>query len=209
MPFGGGIRAVEHHSESMEAIWGHVPGLKVVIPSTPYDAKGLLIAAIRDDNPVVFLEQKLLYRRKGPVPEEEYQVPLARADVKREGSDLTIVTYGRMVWVCLEVASRKALKGTNIEVLDARTLLPLDKQTIINSVKKTGRALIVHEAVQTGGVGGEIAAVIADSAAFFYLDAPIRRLGGLDVPVPYSPELEQKIVPTIETVTREVEQLIQ
>ena len=207
-PGGSGTGAAAQHSQSIEAWLCHVPGLRVVIPSTPYDAKGLLISSIRDDNPVVFLEQKLLYRRKGPVPEEDYEISLGLADVKREGRDLTIVTYGRMVAVCLEVAEKMASEGVEIEVVDPRTLLPLDKQTVIESVKKTGRALIVHEAVQTGGFGGEIAAVIADSDAFFHLDAPIRRLGGLDVPVPYCPELERNIVPTVETVTRAVEQLV-
>jgi pyruvate/2-oxoglutarate/acetoin dehydrogenase E1 component len=208
-PGGSGTGAAAQHSQSIEAWLCHVPGLKVVIPATPYDAKGLLLSSIRDDNPVVFLEQKLLYRKKGPVPEEEYEIPLGLADVKYEGRDLTIITYGRMVSICLEVAEHLASGGIRIEVVDPRTLLPLDKQTIIESVKKTGRALIVHEAVQTGGFGSEIAAVIADSDAFFYLDAPIKRLGGLDVPVPYSPELEQNIVPTAETVTQAVRQLIQ
>jgi pyruvate dehydrogenase E1 component beta subunit len=207
-PGGSGTGAAAQHSQSIEAWLCHVPGLKVVIPSTPYDAKGLLTASIRDDNPVVFLEQKLLYRKKGPVPEEGYEISLGQADTKREGRDLTIVTYGRMVAVCLEVAEKMSSEGIEIEVVDPRTLLPLDKQTVIESVKKTGRALIVHEAVQTGGFGGEIAAVIADSDAFFHLDAPIRRLGGRRIIKKYCPELERNIVPTVETVTRAVEQLV-
>jgi len=207
-PGGSGTGAAAQHSQSLEAWFCHVPGLKVVVPSTPYDAKGLLKAAIRDDNPVVFIEQKLLYRKKGPVPEEDYIVPLGKADIKREGKDLTIVTYGRMVPTCLKITEDLAAEGIDIEVVDPRTLLPLDKDTIIQSVKKTGKVLIVHEAVQTGGFGGEIAAVIADSEAFFYLDAPIRRLGGLDVPIPYCPELEKNVVPTEATIADAVRQLM-
>ena len=182
-PGGSGTGAAAQHSQSLEAWFCHVPGLKVVIPSTPYDAKGLLAAAIRDDNPVVFIEQKLLYRKKGVVPEEEYTIPLGVGDIKREGKDLTIITYGRMVPTCLTVAENLQKEGIDIEVVDPRTLVPLDRDLLINSVKKTGRVLIVHEACQTGGFGGEMAAIIADSEAFFYLDAPIKRLGGLDVPI--------------------------
>ncbi len=196
-PAGSGTGAAAQHSQSQEAWYCHIPGLKVVTPSTPYDAKGLLKSAIRDDNPVVFLEQKLLYRKKGPVPEEEYTIPLSVGDVKREGTDLTIVTWGRMVPMVLEVAEKiGSEKGYSIEVVDPRTLMPLDAKIIIDSVKKTGRAMVVHEAVKTGGYGGEIAAIIADSEAFFYLDAPIRRVAGLDVPIPYNPELERNAVPT-------------
>lgn len=203
-PGGSGTGAAAQHSQSLEAWFCHVPGLKVVIPSTPADAKGLLKAAIRDDNPVVFIEQKLLYRKKGPVPEEDYVIPLGKADIKREGKDLTIITYGRMVPACLKVAEDLAKEGIDIEVVDPRTLLPLDKETLIRSAAKTGKVLIVHEAVQTGGFGGEIAAVIADSDAFYYLDAPIKRLGGLDVPIPYCPELEKNVVPTEKTITEAV-----
>ena len=207
-PGGSGTGAAAQHSQSLEAWFCHVPGLKVIVPSTPYDAKGLLKAAIRDDNPVMFFEQKLLYRKKGPVPEEDYTIPLGVADIKREGSDVTIITYGRMVPVCLEVAENLAAQGISIEVVDPRTLNPLDKDTLIQSAKKTGRVLVVHEACQTGGFGGELAAVIADSEAFFYLDAPVKRLGGLDVPIPYCPELEKNVVPTVETVTRAVQELL-
>ena len=203
-PGGSGTGAAAQHSQSLEAWFCHVPGLKVVIPSTPYDAKGLLKAAIRDDNPVVFIEQKLLYRKKGEVPEEEYIVELGKADVKKEGKDLTIITYGRMVPTCLKVAEELGQEGIDIEVVDPRTLLPLDTGTLIQSAKKTGKVLIVHEAVQTGGFGGEIAAVLADSEAFFYLDAPIKRLGGLDVPIPYCPELEKNVVPTEEKIREAV-----
>ena len=166
------------------------------MPSTPADAKGLLISAIRDDNPVLFFEPKVLYRTKGEVPEGDYTVPLGKADIKREGTDLTIISYGRMLPVCLDAAAQlEKNEGISAEVVDPRTLVPLDKDTIIASVCKTGRVLIVHEACQTGGFGGELAAVIADSEAFFKLDAPIRRCCGLDVPIPYCPELEKNVVP--------------
>jgi pyruvate dehydrogenase E1 component beta subunit len=207
-PGGSGTGAAAQHSQSLEAWFCHVPGLKVVIPSTPYDAKGLLKAAIRDDNPVVFIEQKLLYRKKGAVPEEEYSIPLGKADIKREGRDLTIVSYGRMLPLCLEVAENFAKEGISIEVVDPRTLVPLDKETIIASVKKTGRVLVVHEACKTGGFGAEIATTITESEAFFYLDAPIRRECGLDVPIPYCPELEKNVVPTLDKVTQAVRELL-
>jgi pyruvate dehydrogenase E1 component beta subunit len=209
-PGGSGTGAAEQHSQSLESWICNVPGLKVAIPSTPYDAKGLLKSAIYDPNPVVFLEQKLLYRTKGPVPEpgDEYTVPLGKADIKREGKDLTVITYGRMVPRCLKIAEELAAKGTDVEVVDVRTLVPLDRETLIETAKKTGKVLIVHEACQTGGFGGEIAAVIADSEAFFYLDAPIRRLGGLDVPIPYNPHLEAQVVPTEEKITAAIESLL-
>ncbi|MDR2739966.1 MAG: alpha-ketoacid dehydrogenase subunit beta [Treponema sp.] len=209
-PGGSGTGAAEQHSQSLESWICNVPGLKVVIPSTPYDAKGLLKSAIYDPNPVVFLEQKLLYRTKGPVPEpgDEYTVPLGKADIKREGKDLTVITYGRMVPRCLKIAQELAPKGTDVEVVDVRTLVPLDKETLIETAKKTGKVLIVHEACQTGGFGGEVAAVIADSEAFFYLDAPIRRLGGLDVPIPYNPNLEAQVVPTEEKIIAAIESLL-
>ena len=205
-PAGSGTGAAEQHSQSPEAWVANIPGLKVVIPSTPYDAKGLLKSSIYDPNPVVFLEQKLLYRTKGPVPEEDYTIPLGKADVKRKGKDLTIITYGRMVPRCLKVAEE--LKGIEAEVIDVRTLVPLDKETLINSVIKTGKCLVVYEACQTGGYGGEIVSVIADSEAFFYLDAPIRRLGGLDVPIPYNPNLEAQVVPTEEKIKAAIESLL-
>jgi pyruvate dehydrogenase E1 component beta subunit len=206
-PAGSGTGAAAQHSSSMEAWYTHVPGLKVVIPSTPYDAKGLLKASIADNNPVVFLEQKLLYRVKGEVPEEEYTIPLSSSDIKREGSDVTIVTWGRMVNRCLEVAENLSAEGIEIEIVDPRTLMPLDVDPIVESARKTGHVLVVHEAVQTGGFGGEIVARIADSEAFYYLDAPIKRLGGLDVPIPYNPVLEANVVPTVETITDAVRSL--
>jgi pyruvate dehydrogenase E1 component beta subunit len=193
---GSGTGAAAQHSQSPEAWFCNAPGLKVVMPSTPADAKGLLISAIRDDNPVLFFEPKMLYRTKGHVPEGDYTVPLGKADIKREGTDITIISYGRMLPVCLDAAAQmEKSEGISVEVVDPRTLVPLDKETIIASVSKTGRVLIVHEACQTGGFGGELAAVIADSNAFFKLDAPIRRCCGLDVPIPYCPELEKNVVP--------------
>lgn len=195
-PAGSGTGAAAQHSQSLEAWLCHVPGLKVVAPSTPADAKGLLKAAIRDDNPVMFIEQKLLYRKKGPVPEGDYVMELGKADIKREGKDVTVVVYGRMLERVLNVADELAKEGIEIEVVDPMTLAPLDKETIIESVKKTGRAIVVHEACKTGGFGGEIASIIGESEAFDFLDAPILRVAGLDTPVPYNPELEKAIVPS-------------
>lgn len=208
-PAGSGTGAAEQHSQSPEAWVANIPGLKVVIPSTPYDAKGLLKSSIYDPNPVVFLEQKLLYRTKGPVPEEDYDIPLGKADIKRAGKDLTVISYGRMIPRCLKVAEDLAKsKGIDTEVVDLRTLVPLDKETLIASVKKTGKCLVVYEAPQTGGFGGEVVSVIADSDAFFYLDAPIRRLGGLDVPIPYNPHLESLVVPTEDKIAAAIESLL-
>ncbi|HUZ17460.1 MAG TPA: alpha-ketoacid dehydrogenase subunit beta [Spirochaetia bacterium] len=209
-PEGSGTGAAAQHSQSLEAWYCHVPGLKVVAPSTPYDAKGLLLSSIRDNNPIVFFEQKLLYRTKGPVPEEEYTIPLGAAEVKRPGKDLTIVTWGRMVPACMDAAEELAKSdGIDIEVVDPRTLRPLDVETITGSVAKTGHLLIVHEAVEMGGFGGEIAAIVAGSEAFFYLDAPIRRLAGMDVPIPYCPELERNVVPTPEAIRAAARQAAQ
>ena len=208
-PAGSGTGAAEQHSQSPEAWVANIPGLKVVIPSTPYDAKGLLKTSIYDPNPVVFFEQKLLYRTKGPVPEEDYTIPLGKADVKRNGKDITVITYGRMVPRCLKVAEELAgSKGIDAEIVDIRSLVPLDKETLVSSVIKTGKCLVVYEAPQTGGFGGEIASVIADSEAFFYLDAPVRRLGGLDVPIPYNPHLEAQVVPTEEKIIAAIESLL-
>ncbi|SKC87861.1 alpha-ketoacid dehydrogenase subunit beta [Maledivibacter halophilus] len=196
-PAGSGTGAAAQHSQSLEAWFCHVPGLKVVAPSTPEDAKGLLKASIRDDNPVIFVEQKLLYRKKGVVTEEEdFIIPLGKADIKREGTDVTIIVYGRMLERALNVAKEVEKEGISVEVVDPRTLVPLDKETIIKSVSKTGRAIVVNEAVKTGGYAGEIAAVITESEAFDYLDAPVLRLAGKDVPIPYNPELEKAVVPS-------------
>lgn len=206
-PQGGGTGAAAQHSQCLEAMYAHVPGLKVVVPSTPYDAKGLLKTAIRDDNPVIFLETKLLYKTKGAVPEEEYLVPFGQADVKRPGKDVTVVTWGRCVQMCLDVAKKLEAEGKDVEVIDPRTLIPLDRQAIVDSVKKTHKLVVVHEAVKTGGFGGEIVSSIADSDAFFYLDAPIKRVGAMDCPIPFNPILEKYVLPntdSIEAAIREV-----
>jgi pyruvate dehydrogenase E1 component beta subunit len=205
---GSGTGAAAHHSQSLENWFVHVPGLKVVMPTTPYDVKGLLIAAIRDDNPVVFIEHKLLYKTKGPVPEEPYTIPLGSAEVKREGRDLTIVATSIMVERSLEAAEPLAEEGIEVEVVDPRTLKPLDTATIVQSVIKTGRLLIVHEAARTGGFGGEIAAVIAESEAFGYLDAPIVRLAGRDMPIPYNRTLEYHTVPQVEDIVDKARDLV-
>ena len=207
-PAGSGTGAAAQHSESLENWFVHVPGLKVVMPSTPADAKGLLLAAIEDPNPVIFVEHKLLYRVKGPVPEGYYLTPLSSSDVKRPGRDLTIVATSIMVTRALEAAKLLAEEGIEVEVVDPRTLKPLDAEPIVRSVMKTGRALIVHEACKTGGFGGELAAVIAESDAFDYLDAPIRRLAGLDIPVPYNRELERRMVPQVEDIVAAARRLV-
>jgi pyruvate/2-oxoglutarate/acetoin dehydrogenase E1 component len=199
-PAGSGTGAAGHHSQSFEAWFVHVPGIKVVMPSTPYDAKGLLISAIRDQNPIMFVEQKLLYRTKGPVPEEEYTVPLSVADVKRQGRDVTIVATGVMVTRSLAAAEELAKEGVEVEVVDPRTLKPYDAETITQSVVKTGRLLIVHEACKTGGFGAEISAMISEGPAFTYLNAPIKRLAGLDIPIPYNRTLEYHTVPQEENI---------
>jgi acetoin:2,6-dichlorophenolindophenol oxidoreductase subunit beta len=199
-PLGSGTGAAAQHSQSLEAWFAHVPGLKVVLPSTPADAKGLLVAAIHDLNPVIFLEHKVLYREKGMVPTGGYEIPLGVADIKRQGSDLTIIALSIMVPKALAAARRLAEEGTEAEVIDPRTLRPLDVDTLVNSARKTGRVLIVHEAVLSGGFGGEIAARIASSDAFYYLDAPIMRLGGAEAPIPYNPVLEKRATPQEEDV---------
>jgi 2-oxoisovalerate dehydrogenase E1 component beta subunit len=190
-PSGGGIHGALYHSQNVEALFAHVPGLKVVAPSTPYDAAGLLKAAIRDDDPVLFFEHKKTYRLiKGEVPEQDYVLPIGKANVVREGKDLSILTYGLAVHQCLEAAEALA-QEVSVEVVDLRTLAPLDKEAILASVSKTGKALIVHEDNLTGGIGGEVAAIIAEEA-FDYLDGPVLRLAMPDVPaVPYSPPLEE------------------
>ncbi len=193
---GAGVGAGLHHSQSFESLLCNVPGLKVVVPSTPYDAKGLLKSAIRDDDPVVVLEQKLLYKTaKGPVPEEEYLVPLGRGEVKRPGGDLTIIAYGAMVQTALETAEKLRDRGIEAEVVDPRTLLPLDEDIILESVRKTGRVIIVHEAPTFGGFGGEIAGLIADKGVD-YLDGPIKRVGAHFTPIPTSRAMEQFYLPS-------------
>jgi len=206
-PAGSGTGAAAQHSQSLESWFIAVPGIKVVAPATPYDAKGLLVSAIRDNNPVIFMEHKLLYRTKGPVPEDLYNIPFQTAEVKRKGLDLTIIAISIMVPRALEAASLLAAEGIDVEVVDPRTLKPLDTETILQSVSKTGRVLLVHEAPVTGGFGGELAAVIATGAAFDRLDAPIRRLGGKDIPIPYNRGLEKAAVPQVEDIVRVAREL--
>ena len=193
-------RAAAQHSQSLHALLSHIPGLKVAVPSTPYDAKGLMKAAIRDDNPVAIFEDKMLYQTRGPVPEGEYTLPFGVADIKRSGQDITLVATSSMVQVALDAAERLAGLGLSAEVIDPRTTVPLDRQTLIESAKKTGRAVVIDEGYEQYGVTAEIAAVIADGA-FYYLDAPVKRLGAMNVPVPFSPALEDLTVPTVEQVT--------
>jgi pyruvate dehydrogenase E1 component beta subunit len=209
MPAGSGTGAAAQHSESLENWFVHVPGLKVVMPSTAYDAKGLLLASIYDDNPVIFVEHKLLYKTSGTVPEEMYEIPLSQSNVVREGKDLTIIALSIMVHKALEAAETLQEEGIDVEIIDPRTLNPLDERPIVESVSKTGKVLIIHEAVQTGGFGGELAARISASEAFDYLDAPIRRLGGLDIPIPYNRNLEYHTVPQVENIVEEARKLVQ
>jgi len=199
-PAGSGTGAAAQHSQSLETFFCHVPGLKVVAPSTPTDAKGLLKAAIRDDNPVIFVEHKLLYKVKEAVPEVVEPIPLGVADIKREGGDLTIISYSNMARRALAAAEMLADDEISAEVLDIRTLSPLDRETIVASVKKTGRALVAHESVKQAGFGAEIVATIAESEAFDYLDAPITRLGGSFTPIPYNPNLEKAASPQVEDI---------
>jgi pyruvate dehydrogenase E1 component beta subunit len=206
-PGGSGTGAAAQHSQSLENWFVHVPGLKVVMPSNAYDAKGLLLSAIYDDNPVVIFEHKLLYKTKGHVPEEMYRVPLSESNIAREGSDLTIVATSVMVQRSLEAAEQLSQDGIEVEVIDPRTLNPLDDQPIFDSVSKTGKLLVVHEAVGTGGYGGEVVARVAASEAFDYLDAPIRRLTGLDIPIPYNRNLEYHTVPQVESIAAEARNL--
>ena len=192
---GASRRSAAQHSQSLHAWFSHVPGLKVVLPSTPYDAKGLLKTAIRDDNPVLFFEDKMMFKLKGPVPQEEYTIPLGKADIKRAGSDVTIVATSSMVQVALGAAVLLADIGIGAEVIDPRTTWPLDERTLIESAQKTSRAIVVDEGYSRYGVTAEIASVIAEGA-FHYLDAPVRRMGGMHVPIPFSPPLEDATVPT-------------
>jgi acetoin:2,6-dichlorophenolindophenol oxidoreductase subunit beta len=192
-------RSAAQHSQSLHAWFCHVPGLKVVLPSTPYDAKGLLKSAIRDDNPVVFFEDKMMYRLKGAVPEEEYTIPLGVADIKREGDDITLIATSSMVQIALGAASLLEEQGVSVEVVDPRTLWPLDEKTLIDSARKTSRVIVIDEGYGRYGVTAEIAAVIQENA-FFDLEAPVKRMGALHVPIPFSPPLEDATVPTEKTV---------
>jgi pyruvate dehydrogenase E1 component beta subunit len=199
-PSGSGTGAAAQHSQSLEAWFAHVPGLKVVQPSTPHDAKGLMLAAIADPDPIMFFEHKLLYKMKGEVPEGHYTVPIGKAQVKRAGRDLTIIASSIMVHRSLEAARVLAEDGIDVEVIDLCSLRPLDTQTLIDSVKRTHRLLCVYEGVKTLGIGAEISATIAESEAFDFLDAPILRLGGAECPIPYNPELERASVPQVDAI---------
>ncbi len=196
---GAGRRSAAQHSQSLHAWFSHIPGLKVVIPSTPYDAKGLMKTAIRDENPVVFFEDKMMYKLKGPVPAEDYTIPFGVADVKRAGSDITIVATSSMVQVALGAADLLADAGISAEVIDPRTMWPLDEQTLIASATKTSRVIVVDEGYERYGVTAEIAAVIA-AGAFFHLEAPVKRMGAMHVPIPFSPPLEDATVPSEKSV---------
>lgn len=199
-------RSAAQHSQSLHALFSHIPGLKVVIPSTPADAKGLLTSAIRDDNPVAFFEHKMMFRNRGLVPEGEFAIPFGVADIKRSGKDITIIATSNMVLVALSAAQQLAQKGIEAEVIDPRTIFPLDKVTLIDSAKKTGHVLVIDEGYTRFGVTAEIASVIAEGA-FYHLDAPVKRLGALDVPIPFSPVLEDLTVPNVATVTAAAESL--
>jgi pyruvate/2-oxoglutarate/acetoin dehydrogenase E1 component len=200
-PDGGGLSAAGHHSQCLEAWFVHTPGLKVVVPSEPADVKGLMKSAIRDDDPVVFFQHKKLFARKGPVPGGEYLIPLGKGDIKRKGRDITIIAYSRMAYFSLEAADQLAQEGIDAEVIDVRTLKPLDFEIIAESVKKTYHAIVVHEACLTAGFGAEIAARIGEEL-FDELDAPVKRIGAKDVPVPFSPVLENFVLPRVSDIVR-------
>jgi len=198
-PDGAGLRAAAQHSQSLEAWFVHTPGLKVVVPSEPADVKGLIKAAIRDDDPVMFFQHKKLFAKEGPVPEGEYVIPLGQAAVKREGHDVSLLCYGSSYYLCVEAAGRLAADGIEAEVIDLRTLKPLDMDTVARSIRKTHRAVIVHEACRTGGFGSELAARIQDEL-FDELDAPVKRVGARDVPIPFSPPMEDFVLPSVSDV---------
>jgi pyruvate dehydrogenase E1 component beta subunit len=200
LPSGSGTGAAAQHSQSIEAWFGHVPGLKVLQPATPEDAKGMLLAALADPDPVMIFEHKLLYKMKGPVPEGSYLTPIGKALVRRAGTDVTIVAGSIMVHRALEAAERLAGEGISAEVIDLRSIRPIDAETILASVRRTGRLMVVYEGVKAFGVGAEISAMVAESDAFDHLDAPILRLGAADAPVPYNPDLERAAVPQVDTI---------
>ena len=207
-PQGGGIRGALYHSQSVEAFFSHTPGLKVVTPATPYDAKGLLKSAIRSDDPVIFLEHKRTYRLvRGEVPDDDYTVPIGQADVKLGGEDLSVITYGLMVHHCIEAARELAKDGISAEVVDLRTVRPIDRETVLASVQKTGKALIVHEDTKAGGVGAEVAGIIAEDA-FEYLDGPVTRLAGPEVPaMPFAPPMEAAFMLSTEKISAAIRKL--
>ena len=208
-PSGGGFRGGPFHSQNPEAWFTHVAGLKVVQPSTPYEAKGLLKASIRDNNPVIYFEHKHLYRRvREDIPMDDYEIPLGVADIKRTGTELTVITYGAMVHTCLDVAKTLSEEGAEIEIIDLRSLAPLDKKTFLDSVAKTGKALVVHEAHLTSGFGGEVAAIITEEG-WTSLDAPVKRIGSLDVPIPFSPVLEDAVLPSYKKILITARELLE
>lgn len=208
-PCGGGVGGGPFHSLNPEAFFLNTPGLKMVEPSTAYDAKGLLKAAIRDDDPVLYFEHKFLYRRvKDEVPDDDYVVPLGKAAIRREGTDLSIITFGAMVYTALDAAKELAEQGVEAEILDLRSLAPLDRDAVLTTVARTSRALLLHEARLTGGIGGELSAIIA-SEAFEYLDAPVMRVAALDSPVPYSPPLEAAFLPSVAKVVAAAKRLVE
>jgi pyruvate/2-oxoglutarate/acetoin dehydrogenase E1 component len=206
-PFGAGKSIAAHHSQSLEVWFMHTPGLKVAVPSTAYDAKGLLKTAIKDDDPVMFFEHKICYTTKSQIPDEEYFIPFGQAEVKREGSDITVFATFWMVHQALEAANELAKKDIDIEIVDPRTLVPLDKETLVKSVRKTGRLLIVEEDCKTCGVGAEIAAIVAEEA-FDYLESPIKRIAEPDTPIPFSPVLENYVIPDAKAIIKGVEDLL-
>lgn len=206
-PGGAAHQLAAQHSQVVDSLYAYVPGLKVVAPATPHDAKGLLKTAIRDDNPVVFIEGEVLYGRKGPVPEEEYTIPLGKGDIKREGRDVTVVAWSKMVYVALDAATELAKQGIEVEVVDPRTIRPLDDALILRSVKKTNRCVIVEEGWPFAGVGAEIAFRVT-SEAFDYLDAPVRRVTSADVPMPYAKNLERLVLPNAEKVIAAVKDVL-
>lgn len=208
-PAGSGTGAAAQHSQSLEAWLGHVPGLKVVQPSTPEDAKGLLLAALEDPDPVMIFEHKILYKMKDTVPEGYYTTPIGKAAVRREGSDLTIVATSIMVHKAMDAAATLHEEGVEVEVIDLRTVRPMDRETVLASVRKTGRMLCVYEGVKTLGVGAEVSAMVAESDAFDFLDAPIVRLGGAESPIPYNPQLEKAVVPQVPDILEAARQLAQ
>ena len=207
-PQGSGTGAASQHSQNVEAWFLNIPGLKIVAPSNPYDAKGLLKSSIEDDNPIIFLEHKLLYSTKGEVPKKDYRIPIGKSKVVRSGNDVTIVATSIMVKRSLEAAEMLEKEGIETEIIDLRTIKPLDIEPIVESVKKTHRLLVVYEGCITGGIGGEVVSRIGESEAFFYLDAPLFRLGGADVPIPYNLNLERKATPQIENIVSKVKEIV-
>jgi pyruvate dehydrogenase E1 component beta subunit len=204
---GGGEQLAAQHSQSLEALFYHIPGLKLVMPSTPADAKGLLKSAIRDEEPVIFIEHKLLYMTEGEVPDEPYLTPLGVADVKRAGTDVTVVTYSLMTLRCLEAAERLAERGISVEVIDLRSLVPLDIEAVLDSVRRTGRLVVVHEAVKRGGIGGDIAATVAERA-FESLRGPIVRIAGRNTPIPFNSKLQRAAIPTVDDIVAGIESAV-